>query len=869
MDKNTNGLDRHPASLFDNLQIRLFDSMHRLSKLNVCGGIDVPQLIVAGSQSSGKSSVLESLVRFHFPVDDKKPTTRFPIKLVLRTAKEEHTKVTIESREGDDKHREGLRRLADELSGETFDRIMEKAKVGLRMLPSNAPNQDGVKTQIFCCDSLVIERHGPSLPALDVLDLPGLFDASTAEQTEADRDTIDKLVKDQIYSPMNIVLLIVSAQGNDYSNFPALGIVQRRLTEDPLLKRRVVCVITRPDKASSLEATRSVLGKENQFIKSFQYPWHVVRNQDQASRENHQSLDERDLLEDKFFASPDWTTVPPRQKGIAALRETLKSMIWSHTRYQLPSVISKTKRKICEAEAQLNSIIRARSDPQARRAYLGDVAETFSILTREAVKGTYENERCDKDHETGDICHNCQGFFAGFGTNNVQSQQKRLRANVRALNQAFASAMRQYGRTKVESESDQDTRWTDPSLDLVSERLADGGRLFQPEGTAMYYEHEKPKPQDRKEYEHWVRTNMDRWKSKGPGGEPSDGAFSGLFSYQSEKWEKIASQHVKAVWKVVNEFIQLALAASCPDEDVLAKVRSRLVDPSLRVIQLQADRTLRDLISCHSQSNPGFYDSFIEARTVREYTEAVVQRLSAMKLHPEDSSEATSVSTTPSTEPPNGQAIKGPPTSNQRQGDMKAKVQQNNAQRSGETKAKGHDQKAREAMLNYALENVTNVLGLNYPILRNGLLREIVFPMISQRISMIYEPKNYRDGNINANSVENIQKSTQDLYPRNFGDFAAARVIEQVEMHYEEIQASFVGYVSSLVVERNIMEQLPKKILNMTIIRDLEEHVVEDIARERPEDAKKRQDIERDLNTMQDVLKEMEDYLHANRHSTP
>ena len=71
----------------------------------------------------------------------------------------------------------------------------------------------------------------------------------------------------------------------------------------------------------------------------------------------------------------------------------------------------------------------------------------------------------------------------------------------------------------------------------MSQQQGDGERRFQPHGTAKYYVHDEPEPQGQQEYENWVRMNMDRWKSKGPGGEPSDGAYSGLFAYQSEKWD--------------------------------------------------------------------------------------------------------------------------------------------------------------------------------------------------------------------------------------------------------------------------------------------------------------------------------------------
>ncbi|KAI1824319.1 P-loop containing nucleoside triphosphate hydrolase protein [Xylaria intraflava] len=803
MAQTQGSFDLNPGNLFDDRQVKLFDSMHRLSGFNVFRDIETPHLVVVGAQSSGKSSVLEALVRFHFPVDNAKPTTRFPIKLVLRRADTDRTQVRIESGSSrSEEQKRDLRRLAEELSHDTFGDIIRKAKVGLEVSRSDNLAEIRGNLPTFCNDILVIERHGPSLPKLSLVDLPGIFNAASSTQTLEDGDMIRNMVSKYISSPSNIILLVISAEVNDYSNVPALELVQRMLEADPTISKRVICVITRPDTAGSLEATLRVLGKESQFSKTFSRPWHVVRNQDQEARRNCRSLNERDQVEEQFFNEGEWATVPSSQKGIAALRETLKSMIQSHTQNQLPHVISKIKERIERAEAQLDSAIRARATPEARRTYLGEVATKFSTLTLEAVKGTYENEGCDKDHETGSVCQDCEGFFPQFGNNDAESQQKRLRANVRALNKAFATAMCQYGKTtEIEIEG---ATATSHSLDPTTQPRDNREHNFQPYGTADYYVHDKPKPQGRKEFVEWVRMNMDRWKSKGPGGEPSDGAYSGLLAHQAEKWGMIASKHLQAVWQVVGEFIELTLAASCPDNDVLEELRRQLVIPNLRKLQFQADRTLRDLVSCHRQANPGFYDSFVEARKIREYTDTLLQQL---------------------------------------------------------------DVKIRESSLASILGTAISIFGGDNPFLNNDIVRKTVVPMIAHKF-VTFDFDSDSSGNEMENRTESIHRRIRETYLSSFGDIAAARVIEQAEMHYEGIRASFVGYVASLVVERKIMAQLSKKILTMVLIRDQDEQVIEKIAGERPEDAKKRTEIERELKIMREVLQDMEKYRNPTHDTT-
>ncbi|KAJ2982481.1 hypothetical protein NUW58_g6431 [Xylaria curta] len=895
MAKTQHTLDLDPTSLFDEMQVRLFDQMHRLAGLRVSGQIETPQLVVVGAQSSGKSSVLEALVRFHFPVDSNKPTTRFPIKLVLRKADSEMTQVKIEPGNSRSKEQKrALRHLGEELSLETFGNIMKKAKAGLDISTLNDSSEIRRDSRTFCDDILVIERYGPSLPQLSLVDLPGLFDAASAGQTLEDGDMISRMVSEYVKSPRNIILLVVSAEVNDYSNVPALGMIQRMLKEDTTIERRALCVVTRPDTAGSLDATQRVLSKENPFSESFARPWHVVRNQDQNARGNRQSLDDRDRIEEQFFRGPDWEVVPSGQKGIHALRETLKSMIWSHTQDQLPHVIYEVEDAINAAEARLDSTVRARATPEARRDYLATVAEKFAFLTREAVKGTYENEACDKDHETGEACQTCEGFFAQFGENDLKSQQKRLRANVRALNQAFAIAMSQYGKTKVIAEVEGAAPQAGHLSVLMSQQSDNGEHPFQPHDTMDYYKHNKPEVQGRKEYNRWVRSNMDCWTARGPRGEPSDGAYSGLFAYQAKEWKKIAKKHMKAVWLVVGEFIELALVASCPDRDVLAELRRELVTPNLRKIQLQADRALRDLVGCHNRSSLGFYDSFIEARVVREHTNALLRRLDAMGLRAEGGAEPVEMSATSSTEqadPPQGN--EQPPQA-QNHEDPNPQAQQANSQPVGKHEVKDHNQKDGEAILTSVLENVTAMIGIGHPFIDNTLVRKTIVPMISRLILKVFDP----DSDSSSQEKTSIQRTVEDLDPYNSKDPAATRVVEQVEMHYEveipirnpfpssfrsssvqghkcrlvilivfqAIRASFVGYVASLVVEQKVMGQLSEKIITQTHIRGMDDKKIEGIAGERPDDAKKRQEIERDLNTMRDVLKTMEDYRKASHH---
>lgn len=56
--------------------------------------MDLPQIVVVGDQSSGKSSVLEGLVEMAFPRDSGL-CTRFATQIVFKRSKEERIAVSI------------------------------------------------------------------------------------------------------------------------------------------------------------------------------------------------------------------------------------------------------------------------------------------------------------------------------------------------------------------------------------------------------------------------------------------------------------------------------------------------------------------------------------------------------------------------------------------------------------------------------------------------------------------------------------------------------------------------------------------------------------------------------------------------------
>jgi hypothetical protein len=110
-------------------QKALLDTIDNLRMLGIGEFVDLPQIIVVGDQSSGKSSVLEAISRVRFPAKGGL-CTRFATELVLRAAPQARIDVSIKGVAGRDVT-EAQKRLRDAVgAGFTKDelpRIVEEA----------------------------------------------------------------------------------------------------------------------------------------------------------------------------------------------------------------------------------------------------------------------------------------------------------------------------------------------------------------------------------------------------------------------------------------------------------------------------------------------------------------------------------------------------------------------------------------------------------------------------------------------------------------------------------------------------------------------------------------------------------------------
>ncbi|KAH7109000.1 P-loop containing nucleoside triphosphate hydrolase protein [Dactylonectria estremocensis] len=358
-------------------KLHLLDAVDSLRSHGISRYISLPQIIVCGDQSSGKSSVLEAISGVPFPVRSN-VCTRFPMELVLRKTAHEAVNVSIVPHSSRTKpEKAALAKFKEKL--ETFDELPN--------LIDRATAAMGITAigKAFSNDLLRIEINGPDRPHLTIVDLPGLIHSETKNQSAADVRMIKDVVRGYMKEPRSIILAVVSAK-NDYANQVVLKLARSADRKG----NRTLGIITKPDTLlPASQSERSFLSLASNKDVEFRLGWHVLKNTD--SEAGIWTLEERNALEAEFLSSGSWTAIEPSNRGIEALRTRLSKLLVQQIALELPNLISDIVTRTALCQTRLEKLGEARTTINQQRIYLIKISQGFQSIVRAAIDGTYND----------------------------------------------------------------------------------------------------------------------------------------------------------------------------------------------------------------------------------------------------------------------------------------------------------------------------------------------------------------------------------------------------------------------------------------------------------------------------------------------
>ncbi|KAL9095009.1 MAG: hypothetical protein Q9165_002611 [Trypethelium subeluteriae] len=536
-------------------QRQVLDVVDGLRRGGLSSILNLPQIVVCGDQSSGKSSVLEAITEIPFPRKENL-CTRFATEIILKRDDKTSVTTTITpdktKPEAEQDKLRGFRKRVDNLHG--FAGLVEEATVlmGLDDTKNSA-------TKAFTRDVFRVEICGPDRPQLTLVDLPGVIQASSSEATDADVDLIQQL--------------IVSRYCRDVDRDGS----------------RTLGIVTKPDWLSKGSANEQwwISPAQNKSV-YFKLGWHMLKNRSEDAMSS--TFQQRNSAESLFFSTGAYEDLPRSMLGIETLRTKLSALLHNHLKKELPSLKKELLDELSKTKNELSALGANRATVAEQRQFLTAISMNFHEIVNSAIMGHYE-----------------QAFFGTIDTEtplSATSNLRRLRAVVQYLNLRFAKRMRRLGH-KYSVGRKQSVRDEDESIDANDqlEDEEDGADGRSDDGDPAPHDmSSEPSvdsqcededddgvedisavgPQDlsRTDAEDWVLKVLKRSRGRELPGTFNPMLISHLFWEQSEPWEKLANDHIDAIAQKCNKFVRLALN-NVATEDVCGRLWGFKVESAL------------------------------------------------------------------------------------------------------------------------------------------------------------------------------------------------------------------------------------------------------------------------------------------------
>ncbi|KAG5940486.1 hypothetical protein E4U60_000485 [Claviceps pazoutovae] len=548
----------------------LLDIIDRLRSKGISRYVDLPQIVVCGDQSAGKSSVLEAISGMSFPSKDNL-CTRFATELILRRHDSQAIKVSIIP--GPDCSSEDRERLSDfsadiDIDAPDIGSVVEKAKEVMGLS----------ETKVFSTDVLRVELCGPTQPHLTMVDLPGLFRAGNRDQSVDDAETVRNLVLGYVRSPRSIILAVVSAK----SDFALQEITQMAREVDPE-GNRTLGLITKPDAldvGSDSEASYVKLAQNNDVV--FRLGWHALKNRDFKMRDA--SSAERDAAEARFFSSGIWATLDPSNLGVGTLKPRLSDVLKNQILQQLPDLLHDVEFEIDACSSIMKRLGTPRSSANEQRKYLLKVSREFTSLMKAAINGEYNHP-----------------FFGSAKTD--EGYNKRLRARVQNTLADFKEAMRERGEQRKIVDED--------SSESV---LGYGARKVM-----------------RSDYIGEVQQLMERSRGCELSGTFNPLIVGELFADQCQPWKNLASETEKRVLQAVDEVEHEIVDYITIKETAPAILQ--MLRGGTDMLKKALGEKLKELLQPHSDGHPITYNDYLTDTVKRAQDERRKRRLETEVSH--------------------------------------------------------------------------------------------------------------------------------------------------------------------------------------------------------------------------------------------
>ncbi|XP_053919186.1 dynamin-1-like protein isoform X2 [Cuculus canorus] len=353
--------------------------------------IQLPQIVVVGTQSSGKSSVLESLVGRDLLPRGTGVVTRRPLILQLVHVSPEDGRKTAGDENEIDAEEWGKFLHTKNKIYTDFDEIRQEIENETERISGN---NKGISPE-----PIHLKIFSANVVNLTLVDLPGMTKVPVGDQPKDIELQIRELILQFISNP-NSIILAVTAANTDMATSEALKIA-REVDPDG---RRTLAVITKLDLMDAgTDAMDVLMGR----VIPVKLGIIGVVNRSQLDINNKKSV--ADSIRDEYgFLQKKYPSLANRN-GTKYLARTLNRLLMHHIRDCLPEL----KTRINVLAAQYQSLLNSYGEPVEDKS-----ATLLQLITKFATEYCNTIEGTAKYIETSELCGGariCYIFHETFG----------------------------------------------------------------------------------------------------------------------------------------------------------------------------------------------------------------------------------------------------------------------------------------------------------------------------------------------------------------------------------------------------------------------------------------------------------------------
>ncbi|GLT47406.1 hypothetical protein SLA2020_211060 [Shorea laevis] len=323
--------------------------------------IELPQVAVVGSQSSGKSSVLEALVGRDFLPRGSEICTRRPLVLQL-----------IQGKVSDGEYGEFLH-----LPGKRFYDFSEIRREIQAETDREAGGNKGVSDK-----QIRLKIYSPNVLDITLVDLPGITKVPVGDQPSDIEARIRTMIMSYIKQP-SCLILAVTAANSDLANSDALQIAGNADPDG----YRTIGVVTKLDIMDrGTDARNLLLGK----VIPLRLGYVGVVNRSQEDILLNRSIKDALLAEEKFFRSrPAYNGLADRC-GMPQLAKKLNQILVQHIKAILPGLKSRISSLLVSVAKEHASFGEITESKAGQGALLLNILSKYSEAFSSMVEGKNE-----------------------------------------------------------------------------------------------------------------------------------------------------------------------------------------------------------------------------------------------------------------------------------------------------------------------------------------------------------------------------------------------------------------------------------------------------------------------------------------------